>query len=57
MNILLEKAIKRLEELPKKLQNVYASMIFDELESEIRWDRLFEKGVAFLGLFRRRPRL
>ena len=43
MSVLLEKAIKRLEDLPKKLQDVYASMIFDELESEVRWDKLFAR--------------
>ena len=43
MSALLEKAIKRLEDLPKKLQDIYASMIFDELESEIKWDKLFAR--------------
>lgn len=41
MSMLLEKAIKQLERLPKKSQDIYASMIFDELESEIKWDKLF----------------
>ena len=41
MSMLLEKAIKQLESLPKKRQDTYASMIFDELESEARWDELF----------------
>jgi len=43
MSILLEKAIKQLESLPKRRQDVYASMIFDELESEMRWDKLFAR--------------
>jgi len=37
----LEKAIKKLEGLPKKRQNSYASIIFDELDSEAKWDKLF----------------
>ena len=43
MSMLLEKAIKQLESLPKKRQDTYASMIFDELESEVGWDRLFAR--------------
>ena len=43
MSILLEKAIKQLESLPKKHQDIYASMIFEELESEMRWDKLFAR--------------
>lgn len=43
MSMLLEKAIKQLESLPKKRQDTYASMIFDELESEAKWDGLFAR--------------
>ncbi len=43
MTTLLEKAIKKLEDLPKKRQNSYASIIFDELDSEARWDKLFAR--------------
>ena len=43
MSMLLEKAIKKLESLPKKRQDIYASMIFEELESEMRWDNLFAR--------------
>ena len=43
MTTLLEKAIKRLEHLPKKWQDNYASLIFDELESEIKWDKLIAR--------------
>lgn len=46
MSMLLEKAIKQLERLPKKRQDVYASMIFDELESEIKWDKLFARTTG-----------
>ena len=42
MTILLEKAIKKLERLPKKRQDTYASIIFDELDSETHWDKLFK---------------
>lgn len=38
---LLGKAIKKLGDMPKKRQDGYASMIFDELDSEVRWDKLF----------------
>ena len=43
MTTLLEKAIKKLEVLPKKWQDNYASLIFDELESEIKWDKLIRR--------------
>jgi len=43
MTTLLKKAIKKLEDLPKKRQNGYASIIFDELDSEARWDKLFAR--------------
>ena len=38
---LLEKAIEKLEHLPIKRQDIFASIIFDELNSEDRWDKLF----------------
>lgn len=41
VTLLLEKAIKKLEDLPKKRQDGYASLIFDELDSELRWNHLF----------------
>jgi len=41
MTTLLEKAVKKLGDLPKKLQNNYASIIFEELDNEARWDKLF----------------
>lgn len=41
MTILLEKAIKKLGRLPKKRQDNYASIIFDELDGEARWGKLF----------------
>ena len=43
MNTLLGKAIKQLESLPKKRQDIYASIIFDELENEVRWNKLFAR--------------
>ena len=43
MNALLEKAIKRLEDLPKNLQDVYASIIFDELENEGKRNKRFAR--------------
>ena len=41
MTTLLEKAIKKLECLPKKRQDSYASIIFDELDSGAHWEKLF----------------
>lgn len=41
MTKLLEKAVEKLERLPARSQNNYASIIFDELLSEARWSRLF----------------
>lgn len=43
MTTLLEKVIRKLEDLPKKRQDSYASIIFDELDSEARWDKLFSR--------------
>ena len=43
MTTLLKKAIKKLQNLPKKRQNSYASIIIDELDSEVRWDGLFAR--------------
>ena len=43
MDTLLEKAIKQLESLPKKRQDIYASMIFDELDSEMYWSKIFAR--------------
>ncbi len=43
MATLLEKAIKKLVDLPKKRQDSYASIIFDELDSETQWDNLFAR--------------
>ena len=40
MTTLLEKAIKKLEVLPKKRQDNYAALIFGELESESKWGKL-----------------
>lgn len=41
MTTLLKKAVEKLEALPKPLQDNYASLIFEELYSELRWDKLF----------------
>ena len=43
MTTLLEKAIKKLEDLPKKRQDNFASIIFDELESEVKWNKLIAR--------------
>lgn len=41
MTTLLKKAVEQLEALPKARQDSYASLIFEELYSELRWDKLF----------------
>lgn len=41
MTTLLQKAVEQLKALPKVSQNSYASLIFEELYSELRWDKLF----------------
>ncbi|KYC38805.1 hypothetical protein WA1_34960 [Scytonema hofmannii PCC 7110] len=41
MTELLEKAIAKLKTLPASEQDSIAVMILEELEDEVRWDRVF----------------
>ena len=43
MTTLLEKAINELKNLPKRRQDTYAAIIFDELENEVLWGKLFSR--------------
>jgi hypothetical protein len=40
----LEEAIERLRRLPEADQDSIAQIVFDELESERKWDELFTKS-------------
>ena len=48
MTTLLEKAISRMSELPDDEQDAVASIVLHEIESEKRWDKLFEKSQDVL---------
>ncbi|MDF5714483.1 MAG: hypothetical protein PUP93_11475 [Rhizonema sp. NSF051] len=52
MSKLLEQAIAKLKTLPASEQDAIATLIFEELEDEVLWDRTFEKSqdaLAFLA--------
>ncbi len=42
MTALLERALTRVTKLPEKAQDFVASIIIQELDSDERWDALFE---------------
>jgi hypothetical protein len=41
MTALLEKAFSKIKALPPEEQNALAALIFEEMESEKKWDKLF----------------
>lgn len=49
MTQLLEQAVKRLSSLPENEQDAFASQILSELDSEKRWDTLFESPQDMLA--------
>lgn len=52
MTELLEQAIAKLKTLPASEQDAIATLIFEELEDEVLWDRTFEQSqdaLAFLA--------
>ena len=49
MTPLLEQAVKRLSSLPENEQDALASQILSELDSEKRWDILFESSQDMLA--------
>ena len=49
---LLEQAITKLKTLPASEQDAIATLIFEELEDEVLWDRTFKQSqdaLAFLA--------
>jgi hypothetical protein len=44
MTKLLEQAIAKVRQLPESEQNAIARIALDEIESERKWDALFEKS-------------
>ncbi len=48
MTQLLEKAFKKVSELPEIEQNVIAKWLIDELESEKKWEKLFAESEDLL---------
>jgi len=49
MTKLLEKAFSEAAKLPEPEQDALAAAILEELESERRWDELFERSGDVLG--------
>lgn len=49
MTELLERAIARLKTLPASEQDVIATLILQELESEIKWDSAFAQSSDALA--------
>ncbi len=48
MTQLLEKAFRKVSELPEIEQNVIAKWLIDELESEKKWEKLFAESEDLL---------
>jgi hypothetical protein len=51
MTELLEQAITKLKTLPPNEQDAIASMILEELEDEILWDKSFSRSSDTLAQF------
>jgi len=49
MTRLLEQALDKLRDLPEPDQDSIARLVLDELESERRWDSLFDKSPEKLA--------
>ena len=49
MTELLEQVITKLKTLPATEQDAIASMILEELEDELHWDKLFSRSPDTLG--------
>jgi len=49
MTELLERAIAKLKTLSASEQNALASMILEELEDDMRWDKSFSRSPDFLA--------
>ena len=46
----LEKAFKQISKLPEEEQDTFAEWIIQELESEKRWNQLFEQSQDILEM-------
>ena len=49
MTALLSKALKRIEVLPKELQDEIAEQLLEDIESEIKWQKTLAKPQNKLG--------
>ncbi len=49
MTKLMSKVLAKIAKLPERDQDALASWILDELKSEERWAKLFEKSQDLLG--------
>jgi hypothetical protein len=49
MTKLLEEALAKVRILPEAEQNAIAQIVLDEIESEKRWDELFQKSPEKLA--------
>lgn len=48
MTMLLEKAFKKVSQLPKVEQNVFAKWILEELDAEKKWEGMFIESEDLL---------
>jgi predicted transcriptional regulator len=49
MTALLEKAVHTIHKLPDEDQDAIAALIFEEIDSEKKWDQLFSSSQAHLA--------
>ncbi len=49
MTNLLSKAVKRIEVLPKELQDELAEQLLEDIESELKWQKALAKPQSKLG--------
>jgi hypothetical protein len=49
MTELFEKAIKEVSKLPTMEQDIVASIVLNEIKSELKWTASFEKSQDFLS--------
>jgi hypothetical protein len=49
MSSLLSKAIRKIEALPKELQNEIAAQLLEDVEGELKWQKTLAKPQSKLG--------
>jgi hypothetical protein len=49
MTLLLEKAFEKATSLPPELQDEFGALFIAEMESELRWNELFEQSQDVLA--------